>query len=299
MIREREVRSLPGIPVLLVLIAVIVAAIYGFVDGVREADRTVGDITSPVVIQIVGSVLLFLTSVFLLAGLFVVNPNEARVLQLFGDYVGSTKTAGLRWANPFYTKKRVSQRVRNFESGRLKVNDNEGNPIEIASVVVWRVVDTAEAIFEVDDYNNYVKVQTESALRNLASSYPYDSHDDAVVSLRGATQVVADHLQKEIQDRLQKAGVEVMEARISHLAYAPEIAQAMLQRQQAGAIIAARQRIVEGAVGMVEMALEMLSRRDIVALDNERKAAMVSNLLVVLCGDRSTQPIINTGTIYQ
>jgi len=299
MIREREVRSLPGIPVLLVLIAVIVAAIYGFVDGVREADRTVGDITSPVVIQIVGSVLMFLTSVFLLAGLFVVNPNEARVLQLFGDYVGSTKTAGLRWANPFYTKKRVSQRVRNFESGRLKVNDNEGNPIEIASVVVWRVVDTAEAIFEVDDYNNYVKVQTESALRNLATSYPYDSHDDAVVSLRGATQVVADHLQKEIQDRLQKAGVEVMEARISHLAYAPEIAQAMLQRQQAGAIIAARQRIVEGAVGMVEMALEMLSRRDIVALVNERKAAMVSNLLVVLCGDRSTQPIINTGTIYQ
>ena len=299
MIREREVRSLPGIPVLLVLIAVIVAAIYGFVDGVREADRAVGDVPGPVVIQIVGSVLLFLTSIFLLAGLFVVNPNEARVLQLFGDYVGSTKNAGLRWANPFYTKKRVSQRVRNFESGRLKVNDNEGNPIEIASVVVWRVVDTAEAIFEVDDYNNYVKVQTESALRNLATSYPYDSHDDAVVSLRGATQVVADHLQKEIQDRLQKAGVDVIEARISHLAYAPEIAQAMLQRQQAGAIIAARQRIVEGAVGMVEMALEMLSRREIVTLDNERKAAMVSNLLVVLCGERSTQPIINTGTIYQ
>jgi regulator of protease activity HflC (stomatin/prohibitin superfamily) len=299
MIREREVRSFPGIPVLLVLLAVIVAAIYGFVDGVREADRAVGDVPGSVVIQIVGSVLVFLSSVFLLAGLFVVNPNEARVLQLFGDYVGSTKTAGLRWANPFYTKKRVSQRVRNFESGKLKVNDNEGNPIEIASVVVWRVVDTAEAIFEVDDYNNYVKVQTESALRNLATSYPYDSHDDAIVSLRGATQVVADHLQKEIQDRLQKAGVEVMEARISHLAYAPEIAQAMLQRQQAGAIIAARQRIVEGAVGMVEMALEMLSRRDIVALDNERKAAMVSNLLVVLCGDKSTQPIINTGTIYQ
>ena len=251
------------------------------------------------VIQIIGSVLVFLVSVFLLAGLFVVNPNEARVLQLFGDYVGSTKTAGLRWANPFYTKKRVSQRVRNFESGKLKVNDNEGNPIEIASVVVWRVVDTAEAIFEVDDYNNYVKVQTESALRNLASSYTYDAHDEVTVSLRGATQVVADHLQKEIQDRLQKAGVEVMEARISHLAYAPEIAQAMLQRQQAGAIIAARQRIVEGAVGMVEMALEMLSRREIVALDDERKAAMVSNLLVVLCGERSTQPIINTGTIYQ
>ena len=298
MIREREVNALPGIPVLLVLLAVIAAAIYGFVDGVTTADHNLGTPTA-VVIQIIGSVLVFLVSVFLLAGLFVVNPNEARVLQLFGDYVGSTKTAGLRWANPFYTKKRVSQRVRNFESGKLKVNDNEGNPIEIASVVVWRVVDTAEAIFEVDDYNNYVKVQTESALRNLASSYTYDAHDEVTVSLRGATQVVADHLQKEIQDRLQKAGVEVMEARISHLAYAPEIAQAMLQRQQAGAIIAARQRIVEGAVGMVEMALEMLSRREIVALDDERKAAMVSNLLVVLCGERSTQPIINTGTIYQ
>ena len=300
MIREREVNALPGIPMLLVLLAVIAAAIYGFIDGVSTADGVPGNAVSAwMIVQIIASVLVFVVSIFLLAGLFVVNPNEARVLQLFGDYVGSAKTAGLRWANPFYTKKRVSQRVRNFESGKLKVNDNEGNPIEIASVVVWRVVDTAEAMFEVDDYNNYVKVQTESALRNLATSYPYDSHDDVIVSLRGATQVVADHLQKEVQDRLQKAGVEVMEARISHLAYAPEIAQAMLQRQQAGAIIAARQRIVEGAVGMVEMALEMLSRREIVTLDNERKAAMVSNLLVVLCGERSTQPIINTGTIYQ
>ena len=300
MIREREVNALPGIPMLLVLLAVIAAAIYGFIDGVSTADGVPGSaVSAGTIVQIVASVLVFFVSIFLLAGLFVVNPNEARVLQLFGDYVGSAKVAGLRWANPFYTKKRVSQRVRNFESGKLKVNDNEGNPIEIASVVVWRVVDTAEAMFEVDDYNNYVKVQTESALRNLATSYPYDSHDDVIVSLRGATQVVADHLQKEIQDRLQKAGVEVMEARISHLAYAPEIAQAMLQRQQAGAIIAARQRIVEGAVGMVEMALEMLSRREIVTLDNERKAAMVSNLLVVLCGERSTQPIINTGTIYQ
>ena len=300
MIREREVNALPGIPMLLVLLGVIAAAIYGFIDGVSTADGVPDSaVSAGVIVQIVASVVVFLVSIFLLAGLFVVNPNEARVLQLFGDYVGSTKTPGLRWANPFYTKKRVSQRVRNFESGKLKVNDNEGNPIEIASVVVWRVVDTAEAMFEVDDYNNYVKVQTESALRNLSTSYPYDSHDDAVVSLRGATQIVADHLQKEVQDRLQKAGVEVMEARISHLAYAQEIAQAMLQRQQAGAIIAARQRIVEGAVGMVEMALEMLSRREIVTLDNERKAAMVSNLLVVLCGERSTQPIINTGTIYQ
>jgi regulator of protease activity HflC (stomatin/prohibitin superfamily) len=235
----------------------------------------------------------------LLAGLFVVNPNEAKVVQLFGRYVGTVTQPGLRWANPFYTKKRISQRIRNFESSHLKVNDNEGNPIEIAAVVVWKVVDTAEAVFEVDDYNNYVKVQTEAALRNLATSYPYDTHNDEHMSLRGHTVAVADHLKKEIQDRLNRAGVEVMEARISHLAYAPEIAHAMLQRQQAGAIIAARQRIVEGAVGMVEMALELLSRRDIVSLDNERKAAMVSNLLVVLCGDKSTQPVINTGTIYQ
>jgi regulator of protease activity HflC (stomatin/prohibitin superfamily) len=221
------------------------------------------------------------------------------VLQFFGDYVGTVKTPGLRWANPFYTKKRISMRVRNFESSRLKVNDNEGNPIEIAAVVVWQVVDSAEAVFEVDDYNNYVKVQSEAALRNLATSYTYDTHDEEHISLRGHTAVVAEHLKKEIQDRLARAGVQVIEARISHLAYAPEIAQAMLQRQQAGAIIAARQRIVEGAVGMVEMALAMLSQRDILSLDDERKAAMVSNLLVVLCGERATQPIINTGTIYQ
>ena len=212
---------------------------------------------------------------------------------------GTVRAPGLRWANPFYTKKKISVRVRNFESSRLKVNDNEGNPIEIAAVVVWRVVDTAEACFEVDDYNNYVHVQSESALRNLATSYAYDAHDDAQTSLRGHTAAIADHLKNEIQDRLSKAGVEVLEARISHLAYAPEIAAAMLQRQQAGAIIAARQRIVEGAVGMVEMALEMLSRKEIVTLDEERKAAMVSNLLVVLCGERGTQPIVNAGTIYQ
>ena len=289
MIRERQVNALPGLPVLLVLLAVDITAIYGLVDGARDGWITL----------IVGCVIATIVATFLMAGLFVVNPNEAKVLQLFGAYSGTVKNPGLRWANPFYTKKRVSQRVRNFESAKLKVNDNEGNPIEIASVVVWRVVDTAEAVFEVDDYNNYVKVQTEAALRNLATSYTYDAHDDHTISLRGTTQVVADHLKKEIQDRLARAGVEAMEARISHLAYAPEIAHAMLQRQQAGAIIAARSRIVEGAVGMVEMALELLSKRDIVALDNERKAAMVSNLLVVLCGDKSTQPIINTGTIYQ
>jgi regulator of protease activity HflC (stomatin/prohibitin superfamily) len=289
MIREREHNALPGLPVLLLLLAILGLTGYGVIHGARDNSAVI----------VIGSVVALALETFLLAGFFVVNPNEAKVLQFFGDYVGTTKKPGLKWANPLYTKIRISQRVRNFESAQLKVNDNEGNPIEIAAVVVWRVVDTAEAVFEVDDYNNYVKVQSEAALRNLATSYPYDSHDDAQMSLRGHTAAVADHLKKEIQERLNQAGVQVLEARISHLAYAPEIAQAMLQRQQAGAIIAARQRIVEGAVGMVEMALEMLSRRDIVSLDNERKAAMVSNLLVVLCGDKATQPIINTGTIYQ
>ena len=289
MIREREAASLPGLVVLLLLLAAIVATVYSLVT--QASDDTP--------LLIVGHVALIVLEVFLLLGLFVVNPNEGRVMQFFGDYVGTVKQAGLRWANPFYTKKRISLRVRNFESARLKVNDNEGNPIEIASVVVWRVVDTAEAVFEVDDYQNFVKVQTEAAVRNLATRYKYDAHEEDQMSLRGNTAEVADHLKTEIQDRLAKAGVEVMEARISHLAYAPEIAQAMLQRQQAGAIIAARQRIVEGAVGMVQMALDMLSQREILELDNERKAAMVSNLLVVLCGERSTQPVINAGTIYQ
>jgi len=289
MVREREITPLPGLPILLALIVAEGLTIWGAIDAAQT--------DSPGLV--ITYLLLAVLAIFFMAGVFVVNPNEAKVLQFFGDYVGTAKKPGLRWANPLYTKKRVSQRIRNFESGKLKVNDNEGNPIEIAAVVVWRVIDTAEAVFEVDDYNNYVMVQSESALRNLATSYTYDSHDDEVMSLRGTTQAVADHLKREIQDRLNRAGVEVLEARISHLAYAPEIAHAMLQRQQAGAIIAARQRIVEGAVGMVEMALEMLSKREIVALDDERRAAMVSNLLVVLCGDKSTQPIINTGTIYQ
>jgi regulator of protease activity HflC (stomatin/prohibitin superfamily) len=289
MIREREAASLPGLVVLLLLLAALIGTIYSL------ATQTTAD--TPFLI--VGHIVVIVIEVFLMVGLFVVNPNEGRVMQLFGDYVGTVKQPGLRWANPFYTKKRISLRVRNFESARLKVNDLEGNPIEIASVVVWRVVDTAEAVFEVDDYQNFVKVQSEAAVRNLATSYKYDAHEEDQISLRGNTAAVAEHLKKEIQDRLATAGVEVLEARISHLAYAPEIAQAMLQRQQAGAIIAARQRIVEGAVGMVQMALDMLSQREILELDNERKAAMVSNLLVVLCGERSTQPVINAGTIYQ
>jgi regulator of protease activity HflC (stomatin/prohibitin superfamily) len=289
MIREREYAAWPGLPVAIGLLTLILFCGYEIVDGARSGSPAIS----------VAAGLLLLLCVFLLTGLIVVNPNEAKVLQFFGRYAGTVKNPGLRWANPLYSKKRISQRIRNFESSHLKVNDIDGNPIEIAAVVVWRVVDTAEAVFEVDDYNNYVKVQTEAALRNLATSYPYDAHDEAQMSLRGHTSAVAEHLKNEIQERLTRAGVEVMEARISHLAYAQEIAHAMLQRQQAGAIIAARSRIVEGAVGMVEMALELLSRRDIVTLDNDRKAAMVSNLLVVLCGDRSTQPIVNAGTIYQ
>jgi regulator of protease activity HflC (stomatin/prohibitin superfamily) len=289
MIREKMRSVSSGWGILFVLLAIDLVAIFGIYLSV-EAENPAGIITS-IVVAVLASLLL--------PGLFVVNPNEGKVLQLFGAYKGTVRDEGLRWANPLYTKKRVSLRIRNFESAKLKVNDNEGNPIEIAAVVVWRVVDTAEAVFEVDDYENYVHVQTESAVRNLATSYTYDTHDEERVSLRGHTNAVADHLKREIQDRLSKAGVEVMEARISHLAYAPEIAAAMLQRQQAGAIIAARQRIVEGAVGMVQMALEMLSHRSIVQLDDERKAAMVSNLLVVLCGERGTQPVVNAGTIYQ
>ncbi len=289
MIRERAYNGLPGLPVLLVLLLADAALAWMLVMNIREENAP----------EIVFAALMIALTTFLMAGLFMVNPNEGKVLQLFGEYKGTAKVQGLRWANPFLSAKKVSLRVRNFESSHLKVNDIDGNPIEIAAVVVWKVFETAEAVFEVDDYEHYVKVQSEAALRNLATSYAYDAHDDAQVSLRGHTGAVADHLKREIHDRLVKAGVEVIEARLSHLAYAPEIAQAMLQRQQAGAIIAARQRIVEGAVGMVEMALDMLSKKSIIQLDEERKAAMVSNLLVVLCGDRNTQPVINTGTIYQ
>jgi regulator of protease activity HflC (stomatin/prohibitin superfamily) len=295
MVRERLRHGTPGLLFLPLLVLALGIPIRLFMVGVRAAQFR----EDAAAFYIIGAILLFVLWVLALRGFFVVGPNEAQVLQLFGAYAGSAKIAGLRWANPFYTRKKISLRVRNFESSHLKVNDAEGNPIEIAAVVVWRVVETAEAVFEVDDYENYVRVQSEAALRNAATSYPYDSHEDGVVSLRGSTAVVADHLKQEVQQRLQKAGVEALEARISHLAYAPEIAAAMLQRQQAGAIIAARQRIVEGAVGMVEMALEMLSRKEIVHLDEERKAAMVSNLLVVLCGERGAQPILNTGTIHQ
>ena len=292
MVREREQNGWPGVPILvfLLLLGVGLFANIVWLIAVRAHPGLIA----------LTIVLSFLTWVFLMAGLFIVNPNQARVLQLFGSYVGTAKVAGLRWVNPFYSKKLISLRVRSFESSHLKVNDKDGNPIELGAVVVWKVVDTAEATFEVDNYEAYVRVQSESALRNAATSYPYDSHDEPdVISLRGSTAVVAEHLKQEMQQRLQKAGVEVVETRISHLAYAPEIAAAMLQRQQAGAIIAARTRIVEGAVGMVEMALASLSAKGVVHLDEERKAAMVSNLLVVLCGEKAAQPVVNAGTIYQ
>ena len=244
-----------------------------------------------------GTLVLILAVIFT-CGFFVVNPNEAAALLLFGSYRGSCKQNGFRWTNPFMTKTKISLRARNLNGEKLKVNDLSGNPIEIAVVVVWRVVDTAEALFEVDDYEEYVTTQSESAVRHLASAYPYDG-DEGELTLRGATEEINQRLEKELQDRLDRAGVQVIEARLSHLAYAPEIAHAMLQRQQAHAVVAARQKIVEGAVGMVEMALAEMNRTDLVQMDEERKAAMVSNLLVVLCSEHAAQPVVNTGTLYQ
>jgi regulator of protease activity HflC (stomatin/prohibitin superfamily) len=237
-----------------------------------------------------------LAALLTLGGLVIVNPNQAMVLQLFGTYTGSVRDPGFWWVNPFTLRRPVSLRIRSFESSVLKVNDSSGNPVEIAAVVVWQVRDSAQAKFQVDRYEEFVVTQAETAIRHLATSYPYDSHDESPSLLGG--EIVAE-LSGEIQDRVAPAGVTVLEARITHLAYAPEIAHAMLQRQQASAVVAARARIVEGAVGMVEMALDRLSERDIIELDEERKATMVSNLLVVLCGDRSTQPVVNTGSLYQ
>jgi regulator of protease activity HflC (stomatin/prohibitin superfamily) len=244
------------------------------------------------------TVLVFILMVAAIPGFFMVQPNQAKVMTFFGSYVGSVKATGLRWTIPLFARKTISLRIRNFESSQMKVNDKHGNPIEIATVVVWSVDDTAEAVFEVDDYLSFVTIQSESALRNMAISYPYDQHEGDQIALRSHPKEVSEALIIEIQLRLEKAGVKVHEARISHLAYAPEIANAMLQRQQASAIIAARRLIVDGAVGMVEMALKQLSDKDIVELDEERKATMVSNLLVVLCSDKSTQPVVNTGSLY-
>lgn len=290
--KEKLTTAMSGVGSLVVLLALLAYSCYGIIAAIVAAKH--GESAAWILVWIFGLV----AAVIGLCGLFVVQPNHGVVLQLFGRYVGTVRDEGLRWTNPFYSKKPVSLRIRNFETNKLKVNDQDGNPVEIGAVVVWKVVDTAQAIFQVDSFENYVHVQSEAAVRNLATAYPYDSHEDHVMSLRGHTAAVAEHLKNEIHDRLSVAGVDILEARISHLAYAPEIAAAMLQRQQAGAIIAARQKIVEGAVGMVEMALELLARNKVVSLDDERKAAMVSNLLVVLCGERATQPVVNTGTIY-
>jgi regulator of protease activity HflC (stomatin/prohibitin superfamily) len=275
---------------IILLIIAVAIFIYGIVllnqrEGIGAIVFTLG-------------IFLFVSVIIIFIGLFTVEPNEAVVLILFGKYIGTEKNTGFRWANPLYTKKKISLRVRNFDSEKLKVNDKKGNPIEISAVVVWKVEDTAEAIFEVDDYLNYVHVQAESAIRHLAISYPYDDTEGEQISLRSSLDEVSEHLQKEIHERVSAAGVTILEARINHLAYSPEIAQAMLQRQQAEAIIAARQKIVEGAVGMVDMALEKLKKQGVVELDEERKANMVSNLMVVLCSDKAAQPIINAGTLY-
>lgn len=291
MIKEIETKAANGIAVLFILLVVTVLLVYFLIGALAEgADENAPLILAYIVALTVTTVLYF--------GLFVVNPNEGKVLQLFGKYVGTVRDPGLRWANPFYTKKRVSLRVRNFETSKMKVNDNRGNPVEIAAVVVWKVVDTAEAVFEVDDYVNYVHVQSEAATRNLATQYPYDAFDEDERSLVGDISEISEKLRHENQDRLEKAGINIIETRISHLAYAPEIAGAMLRRQQAHAIIAARRQIVEGAVGMVEHALEELSHKQILDLDEERKASMVSNLLVVLCSEHETQPVVNTGSLY-
>jgi regulator of protease activity HflC (stomatin/prohibitin superfamily) len=286
---ETRASSLSGIPFAVMFAIAMLFCVAGFVHGALH--QVIGILA--------GSVILFALFAFLCKGFFQVQPNQGVVLLLFGRYAGTARETGLRWTNPFLAKRAVSLRVRNFESSKLKVNDADGNPIEIAAVIVWQVVDTAEAVFQVDDYENYVHIQSESALRQMAQSYPYDAHDDGKPSLRSHGDEITAHLRDQIQERLGRAGVQVLEARISHLAYAQEIAQAMLQRQQAGAIIAARTRIVEGAVSMVEMALAHLNEHNIVQLDEERKAAMVSNLLVVLCGERGTQPVLNTGSLYQ
>jgi regulator of protease activity HflC (stomatin/prohibitin superfamily) len=285
--KENTSRSLPGIPMLLLLLVAILAGAW--LIGTSARDGSAGWIAG---------IAMVLGAIFLMLGLYKVEPNQAAVLDLFGKYVGTVKDNGLRWNNPFYGKKKVSLRVRNFESSKLKVNELDGSPIEIAAVIVWQVVDSAEAVYNVDDYESFVHIQSESAVRTMATSYPYDQHEEGQFALRSHAAEVSKHLMEELQERLADAGVKVLDSRISHLAYAPEIAQAMLQRQQANAIIAARTRIVAGAVGMVEMALAELQKNGVVQLDEERKAQMVSNLLVVLCGERSTQPIVNAGSLY-
>ena len=292
--KEKSLSSLNGLGTLVGALLVGLAGAALFVVGVAAKAST----GSPSLLLMLLGALLVALGVFILAGLYTIQPNQAAVLSLFGKYVGTVKDNGLRWNNPFFAKRRVSQRVRNFESGKLKVNELDGSPIEIAAVIVWQVVDASEAVYNVDDYESFVHIQSESALRAMATSYPYDQHEDGQLALRSHASEISQHLKNELAEGLADAGVQVIDARISHLAYAAEIAQAMLQRQQANAVIAARTRIVAGAVGMVEMALAELQKNGVVQLDEERKAHMVSNLLTVLCSDRGTQPIVNAGSLY-
>ena len=289
MTREIVRKAAPGLPVLFMLLAGVAAGAWLIYNGITT--QTFG-------FAVVGA-LVILVMLFMAAGLFTVEPNEAKALQLFGSYKGTVRQQGLFFANPFFTKKRITLRARNFETTRLKVNDKHSNPVEIAAIVVWRVIDSAEALFEVENVETYVMTQSESALRALATKYPYDAHAEGEVSLSVNPDEIAHELSRQLTERFAKAGVEVIESRVSHLAYAQEIAGVMLQRQQASAMIAARTKIVEGAVGMVDMALKMVEDRGMAKLDGERRAAMISNLLVVLCGERSAQPVLNTGTIYQ
>ncbi len=292
--KEKSLASLNGLGTLAGSLLVALAGTALFVLGATTRTGS----GSPNLLLMLAGMLVIFTAVFILAGLYTIQPNQAAVLSLFGKYIGTVKDNGLRWNNPFYAKRRVSQRVRNFESGKLKVNELDGSPIEIAAVIVWQVVDASEAVYNVDDYESFVHIQSESALRAMATSYPYDQHEEGQLALRSHASEISQHLKNELAERLADAGVQVIDARISHLAYAAEIAQAMLQRQQANAVIAARTRIVAGAVGMVEMALAELQKNGVVQLDEERKAHMVSNLLTVLCSDRGTQPIVNAGSLY-
>ncbi|WP_086667558.1 SPFH domain-containing protein [Lentzea kentuckyensis] len=294
-VREKHARELPGLPMFFAGLVVYAVGAWVSLEGVVG---TAAEGADPSTAAVVVMVLLLLAGSLIMKGLFTVAPGEARVVQFLGRYVGTVRTDGLRWANPFTTREKISTRIRNHETATLKVNDADGNPIEIAAVVVWQVEDTARARFEVDDFVRFVGIQTETAVRHIANSYPYDNHEEAGLSLRENADEITETLAIEISARVQSAGVKVIESRLTHLAYAPEIAQAMLQRQQASAVVAARTRIVEGAVGMVELALQRLAEQDVVELDEERKAAMVSNLLVVLCGDRSTQPVVNAGSLY-
>jgi regulator of protease activity HflC (stomatin/prohibitin superfamily) len=286
---EKRTFRIPGFLVLLLFLGYAAATFWYIAD---QADRP-----EAAPLLAFAAVALGLVTIVVASGFVVMSPNEARVIQFFGRYIGSVKKAGFHWVTPLTTKRKLSLRVRNFETARLKVSDADGNPVEIAAVVVYRVVDSAKALFSVDDHVQYVAVQAETAVRHLATSYPYEAHESGRASLRDSA-VVSAELTSELRDRVELAGVEVLESRVTHLAYAPEIAQAMLARQQANAIVAARFKIVEGAVGMVSNALELLREQSVVELDEERKAQMVSNLLVVLCGDRATQPVVNAGTLY-